>query len=74
MVWVVRGNEELEDRLWKGLEGSKELDLERKEGGKHVVGMEEAGGKDLKIRMYEQRNAQATRKVTAPLVKTIIEI
>jgi len=74
MVWVVRGEEKLEDRLWKGLEGSKELDLERKENGKYVAGMEEAGGKDFEIRMYEQRNAQATRKVTAPLIKTIIEI
>jgi len=74
MVWVVRGGEELEDRLWKGLEGSKELELERKESGKYVAGLEEAGGKDLKIRMYEQGNAHATRKVTAPLVKTIIEI
>jgi len=75
MVWVVRGEGELlEDRLWKGLEGSKELELERKEKGKDVAGMEEASGKDLKIRMYEQRNARATRKVTAPLVKTIIEI
>jgi exopolyphosphatase len=75
MVWVVRGGEkELENRLWKGLEGSKELELERKEGGKHVAGLEEAGGEDLKIRMYEQGNTHATRKVTAPLVKTIIEI
>ena len=75
MVWAVRGGEELEDRLWKGLEGSKELELERKEDGKHVAGMEEeAGGKDVRIRMYEQRNGQATRKVTAPLIKTIIEI
>jgi len=73
MVWVVRGEEELKDRLWKGLEGSKELELERKESGKYVAGLEEAGGKDLKIRMYEQGNAHATRKVTAPLVKTIIE-
>jgi len=76
MVWVVRGEEELEDRLWKGLEGSEELKLklDRKENGKYVAGMEEAGGKDFKIRMYEQGNAQATRKVTAPLIKTIIEI
>ena len=74
-VWVVRGGEkELEDRLWKGLEGNEELKLERKEGGKYVASMEKAGGEDLKIRMYKQRNAQATRKVTAPLIKTIIEI
>jgi exopolyphosphatase len=74
MVWVVGGEKELKDRLWKGLEGSSELDLERKKGGKHVGGMEEsAGGKDVEIRMYEQGNGHATRKVTAPLVKAIIE-
>ena len=75
MVWVVRGDEELEARVWKGLEGSEELELERKENGKCVAGMEEeADRKDLKIRMYEQGNAKATRKVTAPLIKTIIEV
>ncbi len=67
-LWVVRANDEAEDRLWKGLEGSAELDLERKEGG-----MEEAAGPDLKMRVYEQGNGQATRKVIAPLVRAIIE-
>ena len=75
MVWVIRDDKELKGRLWKGLEGSKELELERrrKEGTKYIAGMVEEAG-DLKIRVYEQGNSQATRKVTAPLVKTIIEI
>ena len=73
MGWVIRNDRELKQHLWKGLEGSKELELERKEGSKYIVGMEEAVGRDLKVRVYAQRNTQATRKVTAPLVKAIIE-
>ncbi|KAH9990241.1 hypothetical protein BJV74DRAFT_922084 [Russula compacta] len=73
MGWIIRNDKELKQHMWKGLEGSKELELERKEGAKYIVGMEEAVGRDLKIRVYAQRNAQATRKVTAPLVKAIIE-
>jgi len=74
MVWVIRDDKELKGRLWKGLERSKELELERrrKEGTKYVAGMVEEAG-DLKIRVYEQGNSQATRKVSAPLVKAIIE-
>jgi exopolyphosphatase len=68
MLWVVREDEEVEDRLWKGLEGSAELELERK-GSR----MEEAAGRDLKMRLYEQGDGQATRKVIAPLVRAIIE-
>jgi exopolyphosphatase len=68
MLWVVRDDEELERRLWKGLEVSAELELERKEGG-----MEETDGGDLKMRKYEQGNGQATRKVIAPLVRAIFE-
>lgn len=67
-LWVVRTDKEVEDRLWKGLEGSAELELERKESV-----MEEAAGRDLKMRLYEQGNGQATRKVIAPLVRAIIE-
>ena len=68
MLWVVRKDEKVEDRLWKGLEGSAELKLERRESG-----MEEAAGRDLKMRLYDQGNGQATRKVIAPLVRAIIE-
>ena len=67
-LWVVREDEEVEGRLWKGLEGSAELELERKERV-----MEEAAGRDLKMRLYEQGNGQATRKVIAPLVRAIVE-
>jgi exopolyphosphatase len=67
-LWVVRKDEEVEGRLWKGLEGSAELELERKESV-----MEGTAGRDLKMRLYEQGNGQATRKVIAPLVRAIIE-
>jgi exopolyphosphatase len=73
MVWVVRDDKELKHRVWKGLEDSKELEAERKKGTKYMDGMEEAAGQDLKIRIYEQGNAKATRKVTAPLIRAIIE-
>jgi len=73
MVWVIRNDKEVKERLWKGLEDSKELEVERRKGKKYIDAMEEAGGKDLKIRMYEQGNAKATRKVTAPLIRAIIE-
>ncbi|KAI9513512.1 DHH phosphoesterase [Russula earlei] len=70
MAWVVRNDKELKKRLWKGLEDSEELKVSRKKMG----GMEGAGGEDLKIRVFEQGDAQATRKVIAPLVKAIVEI
>ncbi|KAH8990734.1 DHH phosphoesterase [Lactarius akahatsu] len=73
MVWVVRDDKEAKQRLWKGLEGSKELKLQRKEGKKYVDGMESGVGKGLKVRVYEQGNAHATRKVTAPLIRVIVE-
>ncbi|KAI0252813.1 hypothetical protein BJV78DRAFT_1199172 [Lactifluus subvellereus] len=73
MVWVIRDDKEVKERLWKGLEDSKELEVERRKGKKYIDAMEEAGGKDLKIRMYEQGNAKATRKVTAPLIRAFIE-
>jgi exopolyphosphatase len=71
MIWVVRDEKELKHRLWKGLEESKELKVERKKGRKYLEGMKEVGGKDLKIRMYQQGNSKATRKAIAPLIKAI---
>jgi len=74
MVLVVRADDkETKKRLWKGLEGSEELRLERKEGKKYVNGMESGIGKGLKMRIYEQGNGQATRKVTAPIIRLIVE-
>jgi exopolyphosphatase len=73
MVWVVRDDNEVKKRLWKGLEESKELRLVRKKGKEYVDGMESGVGKGYKMRMYKQGNGYATRKVTAPLIRGIIE-
>ncbi|KAH9077714.1 DHH phosphoesterase [Lactarius deliciosus] len=73
MVWVVRDDKEAKERLWKGLEGSEELKVERKKGKKYVDGMEEGVGQGLKVRVYEQGNSHATRKVTAPLIRVVVE-
>jgi len=73
MLWVVRDDQEVKRRLWEGLEGSKELKVERKEGKKYVEGIEEGVGEGLKARVYELGNKHATRKVTAPVIRSIIE-
>jgi exopolyphosphatase len=56
---------ELASRLWAGLEQSKELKLETHDrfNTDH----------DNWMRAYNQRNSNATRKVTAPLLKSILE-
>jgi exopolyphosphatase len=73
MVWVVRDDKEAKKRLWKGLENSEELKLERKKGKKYGDGLESGVGEGLKTRIYEQGNGHATRKVAAPLIRLIIE-
>ncbi|KAI0267356.1 hypothetical protein BC834DRAFT_923584 [Gloeopeniophorella convolvens] len=74
MLWVVRHvDEEVRRRLWKGLEESKELKVERRKGKKYIEAAEGAVGEGVKVRVYEQGNAQATRKATAPLVRRIFE-
>ncbi|KAF8273548.1 hypothetical protein EI94DRAFT_1715258 [Lactarius quietus] len=73
MLWVVRDVKEAKKRLWNGLEASEELRLERKEGKKYSAGLESGVGKGLKVRIYEQGNGQATRKVAAPLIRAIVE-
>ncbi|KAF9467710.1 hypothetical protein BDZ94DRAFT_1280301 [Collybia nuda] len=80
LTWFVREDsennsgldvKELEKRLWKGLEESKELKLK-----KHKKFDLEKGGKlaaGTTARAYQQGNADANRKVIAPLLKTIVE-
>ncbi|KAH9034773.1 DHH phosphoesterase [Lactarius pseudohatsudake] len=46
MVWVVRDDKEAKQRLWKGLEGSEELKLERKEGKSMWTEWSRESGKD----------------------------
>ncbi|KAG6898451.1 hypothetical protein C0993_006806 [Termitomyces sp. T159_Od127] len=84
MAWVVydgrKKNEEqvlfdvkaLAEKLFRGLERSDELKVRLK---KTKYDMEK-GGKlpdGARSRTYDQGNANATRKVTAPLIKSILE-
>ncbi|OSX57360.1 hypothetical protein POSPLADRAFT_1156658 [Postia placenta MAD-698-R-SB12] len=76
-LWVVRaGNkagEELGERLFRGLEASEQLRLKDKKWKK--VGVEEGAGfgESWRVRVWKQKNADATRKATAPIMKAIIE-
>jgi exopolyphosphatase len=56
--------DDIASRLWKGLEGSKELELK-----KHGMRIADEG---KRVKVYQQGNVDATRKVTAPLVKSIL--
>lgn len=57
--------------LWKGLEDSGELKLKKHK----KFDLEKAGKlpEGAKARVYNQGNADATRKVTAPLLRSILE-
>lgn len=77
ILFVVKdqdGAGELEERLWKGLEGSEELKVERRDWSvkKYGAKLVEVGQKK-RARLYTQGNVKATRKAVAPLVKKIVE-
>jgi len=63
-------SESLARRLWKGLEANKEIDV--KVHKKISLKSGKLPG-NSKTRVYKQGNASATRKVTAPLLKDILE-
>jgi exopolyphosphatase len=79
-MWIVKmvpsdnRAESLAGRLWLGLEGHLDLELKRV-GLDHFGGDEsyEDLGEGWEVRAYKQKNTDATRKVTAPAVRTIIE-
>ncbi|CCM02051.1 uncharacterized protein FIBRA_04127 [Fibroporia radiculosa] len=76
-LWTIRvrddGERELATRLVRGLEGSAELALKERRWAK-VGAEEDAGfGPGIEVRVWKQKNAHATRKATAPLVKAIVE-
>ena len=75
-LFVVREGdvEELSDRLFKGLKHSEELDLKKRSlaDDYHTESPPAFSGK-YRIKVWEQGNTDATRKVTAPLVKRIIQ-
>ncbi|KAG8916317.1 Exopolyphosphatase [Tulasnella sp. 419] len=57
--------QELETKLWNGLESSEELQLEKKKK------VEVEGNRRAKV--WNQRNVTATRKQIAPLVQSVLE-
>lgn len=70
MAWIVLGDHaaEIEERLWAGLEADGDIRVEV-----HDVFEVTAVDENVKVRVYKQGNANATRKVTAPLLKKILE-
>ncbi|KAF8647325.1 hypothetical protein AX16_006787 [Volvariella volvacea WC 439] len=86
MAWFIQGGiegvdvDQLAERLFKGLEASKELKL-KKHSDKKLGALKnvktatniEGGEVQLRAKVYKQGNADATRKTTAPLVKEILE-
>ncbi|KZV74962.1 DHH phosphoesterase [Peniophora sp. CONT] len=70
-AWLVRAasdSDELPRRLWSGLEESKVLKVKRKDGKRYGWSRE-----GWVARVYEQGDASATRKATAPLLRDIVE-
>ena len=82
MLWVVRVTWEderlsldmntLAGKLWEGIESSEELkvislDLEGFGTSEKEV------DPSMKVKLYQQGNADVSRKVTAPLLKKILE-
>jgi len=64
---------DLASRLWAGLEASEELELE--EGDLENFGISKQDvDSSMRFRIYKQGNASASRKVTAPLLKNILEV
>ncbi|KAH9931452.1 uncharacterized protein B0H18DRAFT_989417 [Fomitopsis serialis] len=86
-LWIVRARDdapgehggELARRLFHGLEGSEDLRLKKRKWEK--IGMEPAvwdrsGGafaEGWRVKAWKQKNTDATRKATAPIVKAIVE-
>ncbi|KAI0827427.1 DHH phosphoesterase [Trametes gibbosa] len=70
-MYVVRGEEKLAHRLFDALEECDELQLKRKKFSDY--GVHKGFDAEFRARVWRQKNVDATRKVTAPLVKNIIE-
>ncbi|KAI1787293.1 DHH phosphoesterase [Ganoderma leucocontextum] len=70
-MYVVRGGGELPDELFDALAESDELKLKRVKFPE--FGVHNGFGDEFRARVWQQKNVDATRKATAPLVKRIIE-
>lgn len=74
-LWVVREDvDDLTDRLFKGLKHAEELDLKKRSLAEdYFTEAPSSFAHRYRAKVWEQGNNDATRKVTAPLVKRIIE-
>ncbi|EAU84042.2 exopolyphosphatase [Coprinopsis cinerea okayama7 len=79
-AWIILDNEgssvdvnALAARLWQGLEEDTTLQLKPHKNFAVDDGKTDKLPPNSKIRVYKQKNADATRKAVAPLVKTILE-
>jgi len=74
-LWLIREDvpEDLVGLFWKSLEASGDLELEKMKHFEEKLGLNSLGLGESRVGAYKQGNVQATRKVTAPLVKQTIE-
>ncbi|KAG6888253.1 hypothetical protein C0995_009454 [Termitomyces sp. Mi166 len=63
----------LAEKLFKGLEGSEELKVKLKKKRRYDMEMNGKLPYSARSRTYDQGNVNANRKVTAPLMKSILE-
>ncbi|TBU42199.1 DHH phosphoesterase [Dichomitus squalens] len=70
-MYVVRGDKALADALFDALAESEELKLKRVKFPEY--GVHNGFRDEFRSRVWQQKNVDATRKATAPLVKSIIE-
>lgn len=84
MAWIIRTDttiscecspddlnfDQLAAKLWEGLEANKEIALRPHKSFEKKQGEIPS---NLKIKLYKQQNADATRKIIAPLLKNIVE-
>ncbi|PIL29014.1 hypothetical protein GSI_09062 [Ganoderma sinense ZZ0214-1] len=70
-MYVVTKSAELADELFDALAESEELRLKRVKFPE--FGVHNGFGDEFRARIWQQKNVDATRKATAPLVKNIIE-
>ncbi|KAI0787014.1 DHH phosphoesterase [Abortiporus biennis] len=75
-MFVVRKGEVegLAEKLFSGLETSEELKLKSRSLKKHYDVKKGSGfGDHVEFRVWKQKNVDATRKVTAPIIKAVLE-
>ncbi|KAI0672337.1 DHH phosphoesterase [Trametes maxima] len=70
-MYVVRDDDELAETLFDALGECEELQLKKQTFPEY--GVHKSFGSGFRTKIWKQKNVDATRKVTAPLVKNIIE-